>query len=560
MYKFWVFSFYLILSVKLLFSQSVLLKNATLQSDLVKRYELKSGKFNNELFTGLNSFSKAKVYDFISEFDTSQTKLSNSDFYNFKYLKKDSKLSFSNDFSKKNKGIFNWIYPNKVNMFEYADSNFQIYFNPGFNFQIAHSDLNNKLLYTNTRAIEIGGSINNKIGFYSFVSENQLRIANHERGFMSDYNALPGAHLVKEFKNEGIDFLTASGYINFKILPSINVYFGQGKNFIGHGKRSLILSDFATDYTYLKINTQYKIFNYQNLYAQLIDRYAGWNRPLPKKYMAAHYLSINLTEKLNFGLYEAVVFHDNNQTGRGFDLHYLNPLIFYRSVEHQIGDADKLLVGINLAYMPFKNFMFYSQFILNEFRLNDLRDANGSVYNKYGYQLGVNYVDVAGLSNLDFGIEFNRVRPYTYTHYNVGSSYPVNSYSHFNQHLAHPLGANFQEFIVSLKYQVTPRLFFDFFSIIAMYGADSLNSNWGQNIFLDYTTFEREYNNKVGQGVKTDLLIISVVASYHLYHNLFIDFDVRYRMLESEINSRNSKNFFIGTALRLNLERRKWEY
>jgi len=553
-------SFILVLFVKIGSSQSVEYMTNSLQSDLIKRYELRSGKFSNNLFTSLNAFSKSSVHSFVSEFDTSDFGLSKVDKYNFNYLKKDSKLELTETLSLPNKPILKWFYRNKTNLFEFADTNFQFYLNPGFNFQIAHSDINSKPLYTNTRSLEIGGSINNSIGFYSFVSENQLRVANHERDFISAYNAFPGAHLIKEFKNDGIDFLTASGYINFKVLPSVNVFFGQGRNFIGYGKRSLLLSDFATDYTYLKFNTKYKIFNYQNIYAQLIDRYGGWKRPLPKKYMAAHYLSFNITEKLNIGLYEAVVFHDNNNSGRGFDLHYLNPLIFYRSVEHQIGDADKLLVGINLAYMPFKNFMFYSQFILNEFRLNDLRAANGSVYNKYGYQLGVNYVEVVGVSNLDLGIEFNRVRPYTYTHYSVGSAYPVNSYSHFNQHLAHPLGANFQELIFSLKYQALPKLFIDFSAIIADYGADSLNSNWGQNIFLDYATFEREFDNRVGQGVKTNLNIFSLGLSYHIFHNLFVDLDVRYRMLESEIIIRNSKNLYFGTALRLNLQSRKWSY
>ena len=44
----------------------------------------------------------------------------------------------------------------------------------------------------------------------------------------------------------------------------------------------------------------------------------------PKKYLSSHYLSINLTKRLNLSLFEAVVWRMNHAPGsRGFDINYL---------------------------------------------------------------------------------------------------------------------------------------------------------------------------------------------------------------------------------------------
>jgi len=393
-----------------------------------------------------------------------------------------------------------------------------------------------------------------------------MRVAPHEMAFRNTWGAYPGAHLTKGFKDGGIDFLQARGYFTFSPVKPIRIQFGQDRNFIGNGIRSLLLSDFATDYLFLKINTKVWRFNYQNLFMQLTDRY-GYvtgntdSRPYPAKYIAMHYLSIDLFKNLNIGFFESVTFHDNNKDGRGFDINYLNPIIFYRSIEHQRGDADKMMVGLNINYLPFKGVQLYGQFALNEFRISDLRAGNGHAANKFAYQLGLYYVDAIGIPNLDFRIEYNRIRPYMYAHYtHQYDQWPVNSYSHYNQPLAHPLGANLSELLLRIDAQPWPRLTARLNMIYTNYGTDSTGSNWGGNIFLDYRDYEQEYDNTVGQGVSTQLLIAEALLSYQVRHNLFIDLNLRYRDLQSDINTRTTNYLYIGTALRLNLAPPTWNY
>jgi len=559
------------LCLLLLLSTSALPQSANIplnsQSEqLLNRYEIRSGQLQNKLFADLRPYTRAEAAQFLIVLDTLISDKSSADNFNISYLRSDN-LSYSgSELYDSRKPILKYFYKSKSNMVQVKVPDFELYVNPALNLAVGSLSDADDPLYTNTRAIEVRGNIAGKIGFYSFITENQMRVAPHEMAFRNTWGAYPGAHLTKSYKDGGIDFLQARGYFTFSPVKPIRIQFGQDRNFIGNGIRSLLLSDFATDYLFLKINTKVWRFNYQNLFMQLTDRY-GYvtgntdSRPYPAKYIAMHYLSIDLFKNLNVGFFESVTFHDNNKNGRGFDINYLNPIIFYRSIEHQRGDADKMMIGLNINYLPFKGVQLYGQFALNEFRIADLSAGNGHAANKFAYQAGLYYVDALGISNLDIRVEYNRIRPYMYTHYtHQYDEWPVNSYSHYNQALAHPLGANLSELLVRIDAQPWPRLTARLNMIYTNYGADSTGSNWGGNIFLDYRDYEQEYNNTVGQGVSTQLLIAEALLSYQLRHNLFIDLNLRYRDLQSDMDSRSGNYLYIGTALRLNLASPNWNY
>ena len=119
----------------------------------------------------------------------------------------------------------------------------------------------------------------------------------------------------------------------------------------------------------------------------------------------------------------------------GFDINYLNPVIFLRPVEFSINSPDNILIGLNFRYNLTSKSNLYSQIVLDEFTINEMRENNGYWANKYGYQLGYKCFDFLNLPNLTFHIERNYVRPYTYSHWNESN------YGHYNEELAHPLGS-----------------------------------------------------------------------------------------------------------------------
>ena len=67
---------------------------------------------------------------------------------------------------------------------------------------------------------------------------------------------MPGVGFYKTFKQNGVDYFDARGYITFNAAKYIDFQFGYDKNFIGNGYRSMFLSDWGNSYLFLKINTR----------------------------------------------------------------------------------------------------------------------------------------------------------------------------------------------------------------------------------------------------------------------------------------------------------------
>jgi len=153
-----------------------------------------------------------------------------------------------------------------------------------------------------------------------------------------------------------------------------------------------------------------------------------------------------------------------------------------------------------------------------------------------------------GVDRLDLQLEHNFGRPFVYSHTTAATSY-----THYEQPLAHPLGANFKELVGILRYRPTPKLFFYGKLLVAEYGEETEISNVGKNILLPNTSRDSEDNNFVGQGINTKLLFAEFRASYMLKHNLFIDLSQVIRREDSELASRDLNNAVTSVGIRLNL-------
>jgi hypothetical protein len=266
-----------------------------------------------------------------------------------------------------------------------------------------------------------------------------------------------------------------------------------------------------------------------------------------------HHLDINIGKSLNIGLFEGIIFGRPDH----FEFGYLNPIIFYRSIEQQNGSFDNALVGLDVKANVAHALQFYGQLLVDEFVLSEVKQNNGSWVNKWGVQLGVKYIDAFGIKNLDLQLESNHVRPFTYSH-----SDSIANYTHYNQPLAHPLGASFQEFIGIARYQPAPKWYLEGKLFFWKQGTDTSNTvSYGSNIFLPYTFRNRESGFQTGQDLypgKT--FTASFLLSYELKQNLFIDLSAFYRKYDVAATSTLTKTTVISLGVRLNAFRRQFEF
>jgi hypothetical protein len=399
----------------------------------------------------------------------------------------------------------------------------------------------------------IRGLISRKIAFDIYVTDNQERNPIYVQNWIRDYKAVPGVRFFKGFKAPGgVDYFDNRGSVSFNASKYIDIQLGYDKNFIGDGHRSLFLSDFTGNALFLKLNTRIWKLNYQNLFMELIPytETSRGNVVLSRKYYRSNYLSLNVTRWLNVGVFDAVTFGRKNH----FDFQYLIPVLFLRPAESDIGSGDNAVVGLSVKANVKKKIQLYSQVLIDEFKLSDITENTGSWRNKLGYQIGLKYPDAFAINNLDLQVESNRVRPFTYSHFDS-----LTEYSHGSQPLAHPLGSNFQEYIGILKYQPVNKLHLQAKAIYYYKGLDTGSSNYGGNIFLNYESRTQSLGNYIGTGNQVKSLNFSLLASYEIFENMFLDANFQHRTYSLESGG-NPKTTVFSFGFRWNMARRDFDF
>lgn len=531
----------------------------------IDRYEVKTGKLFPEIFTSVKQYKRSAIVAFMDSVQESDVFKSKADQFNYEYLRNDSWEWSGAKTNDSRRPILKTFYRKKSDLFHVDVPDFDLHVNPVLYLGSGKDSRRDDLLYINTRGIEVRGMVDKKVGFYTYLTDNQSLLPSYVYDQMTINPVIPHEGFWKDFKNgKGVDFLQARAYITFEASKHINIQFGNDRTFIGNGYRSLIFSDYSPPSLFLKANAKVWKINYLFMLNRMTADVAGslngtaaTAKGFPDKYVAMHHLSMNIGKKLNVGVFESVVFvpKDSLNPSRGFDVGYLNPVIFYRAIEQQNGSSDNVIIGLDFKWNAIKKVSLYGQVVLDEFVLNHIKAGDGWWANKFAIQGGLKYIDAFSVSNLDLQGELNIVRPYTYSH-----NTEFGSYSNYRQPIAHPLGANFTELIGILRYQPAPRLNFTGKLILTKIGRDTTSVDWGSDILKDNSTKQMEFGNKIGQGVSNDILFGSLTATWMLKHNLFIDLNVILRQSQSKVTFYNNNTSITSLALRWNIAKRLYEF
>src|SRR5690606_1354192 len=190
--------------------------------------------------------------------------------------------------------------------------------------------------YQNTRGLQIQGGLGKQLNFTTSIYESQGRFADYYNQYAESIApsggapaVIPGVGIAKKFKDDSYDFPLTEANVAYTPSDFSNLELGYGRNFIGDGYRSLLPSDGASPYPYFKINTTFLKIKYTNAYMWLKDirPEVTTDRAYATKYMANHYLSWNVSNRFNLGVFESVIWTNSND--RGFDMNFINPIIFY---------------------------------------------------------------------------------------------------------------------------------------------------------------------------------------------------------------------------------------
>ncbi|OGU60185.1 MAG: hypothetical protein A2X64_02960 [Ignavibacteria bacterium GWF2_33_9] len=272
-----------------------------------------------------------------------------------------------------------------------------------------------KYLIVGTLGLRWYGSFNDNFGFF-------LQATNG-RDFSGDRSVAYGTEYMKslKFAKLGSDIDLTQSHVTFE-SGWFRAKFGRQEELSGAGLfQRPFVSTMSPPLDELSLSANFSSFRYSYSFANLIgyatDTYStGFAAKLAQKYLVQHsFTALPSWGEITF--WESVIIAD-----RGLDFAYLNPLSFLKSLEHQLHDRDNSLMGMDFVIRPIRNLQIKSSFLLDDIIMEKI--GTGYWSNKTAFNIAA----ITSLEfNTDIGVEYARVEPYTYTHFNHQNAYTNDS-------------------------------------------------------------------------------------------------------------------------------------
>ena len=420
--------------------------------------------------------------------------------------------------------IWGRLYPNGRDMAAVTGDGYALQLNPLLYTSLGRASFNEGEAVTtwrNTRGVRASGQIG-PIFFESRLTENQERpaVAEFEDG------TAPGIGFALIQDDDVYDYFTATGFVGFR-SRFFDVRFGRGRNEWSFGRESLNVSDAAPAYDQLQIRTKVWRLEYTNLFSRYVeperipDAERGGNTTYPSRYGAHHRLALHINDRIQLEVFESIRFapqSDSLVNRSGFELAYVNPVIFYRAVERDIGSPDNAMLGIGGSWVPVDGARVYGQFLLDELRVSEI--GSGWWGNKWGWVLGT---DVAGVGSdhLSLQAEVARLRPFLYNHF-----YTPNAYVHYRDPLGHPAGPNAYDVTLSAQFDPPSRWQAGLTTRWTQRGRNPEGENIGADLQISTRTRSRNYVSMLS-GVRQTVWSVDAHAGAEVLPQLFLEAELR---------------------------------
>lgn len=283
------------------------------------------------------------------------------------------------------------------------------------------------------------------------------------------------------------------GYLKYHTEPyedmNISIQLGREDITLGYGYGSkLVLSGDNPTMDFLKFNFDYGIISFTSFHASTTGYFSYTPEERYTKYYAHNHLKLKFDNLFDVGIGETMIY-----SGRGIELGYLAPVTFYKFIEMGIQDRDNGNIYFDLQTKFVKNLELQATFLLDENILSNLGDLE-KYTNKTAYQLGAFWYNPLNLNDLSLIVEYTKIRPYVYTHFNI-----QNNYTAFGANLGHRIGPNADELMFKSNYNFSEWLRF---TIEYRYQRE------GNNVFADDGTLVKNVGGDIalshGYVLETD--------------------------------------------------------
>ncbi len=427
---------------------------------------------------------------------------------------------------------------------------FRLYIDPLVNLQYFNTGDTGRA-YVNSRGVIARGDIGPKVSFETSFWENQAFFPAYIDSFALSTGIIPGMGRWKPFKGNGYDYAMASGHISWSVCRFFNVQVGSGKHFIGDGTRSLLLSDNSFNYPYAKFtgwmgankNLQYSVMyaSLMNLTDGGVATPVGTERLFQKKSMVVHHLAYRFLRTFEVSVFQGAIFEHADSTNRQhLNFWYYNPVMFASMGKYGLKDTNNYVLGFTFRADLFRTATLYGQFVIDEMGKDN--------HAKTGYQIGARYFNMFTVKHLHLRIEYNKVNRFTYAHEDA-----LQSWSHYNQALAHPLGAGFSEVNASLYYKFRDFFFYGNY-FVANANVDSSYGNGGTNIF------KSDFIVNTALTTPVTLTTLDVQVGWMISYASNLNLSVGYKVRKMDAIGNPQSTSLVYVALRTSLTNQSFDF
>lgn len=224
---------------------------------------------------------------------------------------------------------------------------------------------------------------------------------------------------------------------------------------------NVILSPQVPVYDFVSLQGRVGAVRYQAVVASLLGEADLSLRPdstdlhqygagaiIDSKFLTAHNLTFFLGRDVEIGFTDMVIF------SRRFDLAYLNPFSFLKSVEHALNDRDNGLLGAHARVRLTPNVEMRGQVLMDDVVAGKI--GEGWWGNKFAWQTGLMWTSPFSLSDMTVQLEWTRVEPFMYSHF-----HPQNTFSTSSTILGSQIGPNAMSYWGRLHWNLSADLFVD---------------------------------------------------------------------------------------------------
>jgi len=360
------------------------------------------------------------------------------------------------------------------------------------------------------------------------------------------------------FNQTGLDFFDfTQGYIRLE-KDDVSLQLGRERILWGNGYISkMILSQNPPLFDFLRFHIKYKALRYDFLHAWLvqpfettfIDSLTGNIREKGSKYLAISRLGISPVPELKLGITQMIIY-----ANRPFEAAYLNPFLFWESAQRSLGDLDNSFLALDATYKVASGVEGSASIIFDDILYSALfKGKFNQVDNRSAWQAGVIFTNPVLPVNMTLKAEYLQIRPYTFSHPDLGESltYTNNSYM-----LGTNLQPNSTSFSTEISYLFPGQWKLGITYSHVLHGNNYYDSkgnlikNVGGNIFENLTIYDSRTAALLdGKLEKRDIFTIKI--QNEILYGIYLDLIFNSSHLQSE--TVNSSEYSLISQLRLYL-------